>query len=378
MVRCLLLLASLFLSPALAQTPAARPVQSHQVNPDGSITFRYVDPAATKVEVSVDVLGKPLAMARDTDGVWSVTTAAMAPEIYGYSFTVDGRHAVDPLSVSPIRNLLSLNTSVTVPATPPAPWELTAIAHGRLDHHMYTTHVAKNLPVGQESYVVYTPPGYDAKRKGGYPVLYLLHGWSDDEYGWTAVGNGQYILDNLIDSGKAVPMIVVMPLGYGDYDFVTHGFSVWQDAAQVNGNASLDSQMLLTEIVPAIDREYNVAAGRENRAIAGLSMGGRESVTIGLNHTDQFAWVGGFSAAVFNEGFNQFLPDGITAKAANLRLLWIACGTEEPLLKANRDLVVWTRAHGLETVAIEIPGRHTWPTWRDNLVHFAPLLFQKK
>lgn len=377
MARILALAALVLASTALAQSPAPKPFLSHQVNADDSITFRTIAPGATKVSVSVDVMAKPLEMARDAQGLWSVTTPAMPPEIYAYSFNVDGQQTADPKSTTSVRNLVYLGSSVTVPATPPAPWEMTDIAHGRIDHHLYTTHIAKHLPSEQEGYVVYTPPGYDAKRKGGYPVLYLLHGWSDDEYGWTAVGHGDYILDNLIDSGKAVPMIVVMPLGYGDYDFVTHGFSVWNDAAKIHNNVDLYSQMLLTEILPAVEHEYNVAPGRANRAIAGLSMGGLESVTIGLNHTDTFAWVGGMSAAFFSGHFDEFLPN-ITAKQANLRLLWIACGKDEELLKSNRELVLWARAHGLDTTAVEIPGRHVWPTWRDNLLNFAPLLFKSK
>ena len=240
-----------------------------------------------------------------------------------------------------------------MPGKPAMPWELQPIAHGRTDHHIFTTHIAKNLTENQSAYIVYTPPGYDPKRKGGYPVLYLLHGWSDNETAWDDTGHAHYMLDSLIDSGKAVPMIVVMPLGYGDLNFVLDGWSVWQHAEKIGPNTALFSQELLTEVMPAVDAEYNVAKGRENHAIAGLSMGGLESLSTGLNHTDTFAWVAGMSSALVGADahgdFSQFVPklaDSGTVKKSNLRLLWVGCGTEDRLITPNRAFVAWARRRG--------------------------------
>ena len=381
LLRLLLTAAACLLcnSALSAQTPAApsapRVLQKTAVNPDGSITFRYSAPGATHVSVSLDALPRPLPMTRDEQGVWSVTTAVLPAEIYAYSFHVDGVTVLDPLNGQVIPSLTSAGNNITVPAQPPAPWELTDIPHGRVDHHLYSTHVGRNLPANQEGYVVYTPPGYDPARKGGYPVLYLLHGWSDNEDGWTAVGHANLILDTLIASGRAVPMIVVMPLGYGDYDFVTHGFSIWQDPAKVDANTALFSQLLLSEIVPAAEREYNIARGRENHAIAGLSMGGLESLTVGLNHTAQFAWIAGMSSAIHGEHFDEHTTQLDPAKA-NLRLLWVACGTSDGLLQPNRDFVAWAKAKGLPVTAVETSGGHTWLVWRDDLLRLAPLLFR--
>ena len=359
---------------ANAQTAA---LPGTQVNADKTITFRYNAPGATHVSVSVDAFAKPLPMTRSEGGEWSVTTPVLAPEVYSYSFHVDGATLLDPLNSHVVPNLAFLGSSITVPAQPPAPWELTDIPHGRVDRHVYTSHVGKNLPANQSSYVVYTPPGYDAARQGGYPVLYLLHGWSDDENGWTAVGRANLILDSLIASGKAVPMIVVMPLGYGDFDFVTHGFSVWQDPAKVDANTALFSQLLESEIVPAAEREYDIAKGRESHAIAGLSMGGLESLTVGLNHTAQFAWIAGMSSAIHGEQFDEHTPQLDPAKA-NLKLLWVACGTGDGLLQPNRDFVAWAKGKGLPVTAVETPGAHTWLVWRDDLLRLAPLLFRDK
>jgi enterochelin esterase family protein len=362
---------------ATAQTPTSKPFVSHQLNPDNTLTFRILAPDAKSLSVSMDAFANPLAMARDAEGVWSVTTPVLPPEYYGYTFSLDGHTILDPLNFHVRPNLVSGSDVILIPATPPAPWEPAAIPHGRVDHHTYTTHTAIHLPVDQESYIVYTPPGYDARKKGGYPVLYLLHGWSDDQTGWTAVGHANDILDSLIDSGKAVPMIVVMPLGYGDYDFVTHGFSVWNDKAKVDTNTAGFTSMLTGEIQPAVEREYNVAAGRDNRAIVGLSMGGLESLSIGLTHTADFAWIGGMSAAIQSADFDQ-IAAGLTPAKANLRLLWVACGTGDRLITPNRAFVAWAKAKGLPVTAVETPGAHTWLVWRDNLLHFAPLLFKSK
>lgn len=369
----LALLATSLSATAQTTTPST-PLQSHQVNADASITFRYSNGAAKTVVLSTDAAAQPLPMQRDSTGIWSVSTPPLSPERYSYSFIVDGVQQLDPLNGDTIPNLVNLASSVLVPAHPPAPWELTEIPHGNLTHHFLTTHIARNLPMNQESYIVYTPPGYDPRHKGGYPVLYLLHGWSDSEVGWTAVGQANLILDSLLATGNIVPMIVVMPLGYGNFDFVTSGHDVWNDPAKIDDNLNLYSNMLLQEVVPAVEREYNIAKGRQNHAIAGLSMGGLESLTIGINHPAQFAWVGGFSSAVKQTRPDKQMIDATQAR--DLRLLWVACGTSDDLIAPNRDFVAWARKKGLPVTPVETPGKHTWLVWRDNLIHFAPLLFR--
>ena len=361
---------------ALGQTPQAPALKTHEVNSDGTITFRYLNKSAEKVVLSIDAPATKLPMVKGADGVWTLTTAKLAPEFYGYAFVVDGVTSLDPNNADVRHNFVFPANNVMLPGQPAMPWELNTLPHGRVDRHVYTTHVAKHLLLDQNAYVVYTPPGYDAKRKGGYPVLYLLHGWSDDETGWTEIGRENLILDTLIAQGKAVPMIVVMPLGYGDLDFVTSGYSVWQDATKIDANLSLYSQTLLTEVLPAVEREYDVASGRDNRAIGGLSMGGLESLYVGLNHTGQFAYVIGMSSAVHQLKFDEHIPT-LDAKKANLKLLWVACGTSDGLLEPNRAFVTWAKAKGLPVTAVETPGAHVWPVWRENLISVAPLLFRK-
>jgi enterochelin esterase family protein len=364
---------------ALGQEPT--PHQSHEVHPDGSVTFRYEDPGAGKVLLHLDGAAEPLAMEKDSDGVWSVVTPPLAPEIYGYGFEVDGHPQLDPKNQIVVPNLVSLDNEVTVPGSAPQLWEARDVIHGVVHHHFYASKVVSGLVNGQSEYYVYTPPSYD--RKKAYPVLYLLHGWSDLANGWTAVGRANFIFDNLIAEGKVKPMIVVMPLGYGDMKFVNSGGSVWEDKTAIEHNLSLFSQALLTEILPQVESEYHASKKRNDRAIAGLSMGGMESLTIGLTHSDLFGWVGGFSSAPTVERLDvehldkeEFAP--LKKKSTALRLLWIACGTEDHLITTNRQLVALLKSRDVPVTAIETPGMHTWQVWRNNLAQFAPLLFQGK
>jgi enterochelin esterase family protein len=352
------------------------PIRSVEVNPDHTITFRYRDPAATKVEVGIDVLGSPLAMQKDDAGVWSVTTQVFQPEIYAYHFTVDGITRLDAGNPRMAPNLVGSSNLIEVPGDTSQPWDPTNVPHGVLHRHTYNTAVVLGRENNQSEYYVYTPPNYDPKAKKPYPVLYLLHGWSDDASGWTAVGQAHLILDNLLAQGKIKPMVVVMPLGYGDMSFV-HDHDVWNQAATIDHNVSLFQQALLTEVLPQVEAAYQVSRKREDRAIAGLSMGGLESLTIGLSHPDLFAWVGGFSSAVHKLDANQAFS-GLHPKAANLRLLWIACGVDDHLMEPNRQLIAWLKSKEMPVTPIETPGRHTWSVWRENLIHFTPLLFAEK
>lgn len=348
-------------------------------NPNGTITFRYTNAGSQTVEVDTDAAPKPLPMTKGENGVWTVTSAPLKPEHYGYSFKVDGVQQRDPLNPDVRPNLVGLYNDVLVPGSVPQPWELQAIPHGAVTRHVFTTHTAQGLPVNQEPYMVYTPPGYDPKKPGGYPMLALLHGWSDMEVGWTAVGQANLILDTLLAQGKIVPMIVVMPMGYGEYSFVKSGFSVWQDPKQVENNVSIFSDMLLGEILPQVQKEYAISPDADKHAIAGLSMGGLESLTIGLKHPEVFHYVVGMSSAVQGGQFDQKFPSyagGNGQALAHYKMLWVACGTEDGLLAPNRQFVAWAKSRNLPVTAVETPGQHTWLVWRDNLLTVAPLLFR--
>jgi enterochelin esterase-like enzyme len=360
----------------MTRAQATASFKSNEVHPDGSITFRYQDPAAGKVLLNLESESNLLPMDKDSDGVWSVVTPPLPPEIYGYVFKVDGRSQIDPKNPGIIPNLVSVGNLVTVPGSVPQLWEARDVPHGEVHHHFYASKVVSGLVDGQSEYYVYTPPGYDPKKGNRYPVLYLLHGWSDMANGWTAVGQANFVFDNLIAEGKVKPMIVVMPLGYGDMKFVTSGMSMWRDDAAIDRNLSLFRQALLTEVLPRVESEYQVSKKSDDRAIAGLSMGGLESLTIGLTHPEQFGWVGGFSSALGHHDEERLAT--LSRKSANPHLLWIACGTEDNLITPNRNFIAWLKSKDVPVTVVETPGMHTWMVWRDNLAQFAPLLFQGK
>jgi enterochelin esterase-like enzyme len=360
--------------PLAAQPPAH--LRSAEIHQDHSITFSYKDATATSVALALDGVDKPIPMEKGETGIWTVTTKPLAPEIYGYHFEANGDRRLDPNNPRTTINLVAISNLITVPGATPQPWEDMNVPHGVMHRHIYPTSTVLGLPDNQSSYFVYTPPGYDEKTKQPYPVLYLLHGWSDSESGWSVVGRANLILDNLLAAGKIKPMVVVMPLGYGDLAFLrTH--DVWEDPAAIDHNTDLFTQALLTEVLPRVESEYRVSKDRNDRAIAGLSMGGLESLEVGLTHTGQFAWIGGFSSAVHNLDYTKMLAS-LDPRTANLRLLWIACGTEDNLIRPNRKLVDFLKTKNMPVTQIETPGLHTWLVWRDNLVHFAPLLFQQK
>src|SRR6266403_2862910 len=277
---------------ALSQTPPP-PLISPDVHPDQTVTFRFRDPNAKEVAVQLEGSAKPVPMQKVDQGVWSITTDSLTPDYYGYSFLADGvAGLLDPSNYRVKPNFLYRANEVYVPGPATLSWEITDVAHGEIHHHFY-----KSAVVGDHrDFFVYTPPGYDPRAKQTYPVFYLLHGYSDNAGGWTAVGRANIILDNLIAQGKAKPMIIVMPLGYGAPEVLLPNSGVWHDRAITERNFNKFHQALLAEVIPRVEAEYPVVKDRNSRAIAGLSMGGSESLLTGLNTLDEFGWIGAFSS----------------------------------------------------------------------------------
>jgi enterochelin esterase-like enzyme len=363
---------------AARQTPPA-PVVSPEVLTDGRVTFRLRAPNVKEVSVQIDGASKPIAMQKDEEGIWSATTEPLVPDYYGYAFLVDGVAMLDPSNSTTKPNFLYRANEVHVPpasgnsgdSASPA-WEVADVPRGEIHHHFYRSKV-----VGDDrGYFVYTPPGYDPRGKQTYPVLYLLHGYSDDASAWTAVGRANVILDNLIARGKAKPMLIVMPLGYGAPEILLPGSGGLQDPGIGQRNFDRFREALLTEVIPRVEAEYLVRKDRDSRAIAGLSMGGAESLLTGLNTVQEFAWIGAFSSGGIATDFDQEFPGLDTNANAQLRLLWIACGTDDRLIEINRTLRAWLAAKDIRHVDIETTGAHTWMVWRRNLTEFTPLLFR--
>jgi enterochelin esterase-like enzyme len=339
---------------------------SPEVNPDRTIVFRLLAPQAAKVVLSFSGM-KP--MTRNDNGIWAATVGPMEPEIYQYNFVVDGLRVLDPAN----RNLKNGRTPdasiVEVPGNPPRFDEPQAVPHGALTIRAY---VSTPLKKPRKLYV-YTPPQYDREPDRRFPVLYLRHGNGDTEENWSDTGRAGTILDNLIAQRKAVPMIIVMPNGDTDLSAAPGG--------SLEG-IELVGQELLTDIIPMIDGTYRVAPGRENRAIAGLSMGGGQAFTIGLKHMEQFAWVGEFSSGLVSDadfklekhlpGFLDH-PDDVNRK---LKLLFLSCGKDDPRYPGQLDLADTLKAHGIQYVWYPTPGVHEWKVWRHSLAEFAQKAFQ--
>lgn len=356
-------------SPAATPPRAARPtpIQSPELHPDGSVTFRLRAPKATEVKVSGQ-FGKETALARDENaqdaGLWTATIPNVPAGVHEYRFVVDGLAVIDPQNpwVKPQR---WPNTSILhVPANPPAPWDLQDIPHGTVHLHDYRS---KALGAWRRV-VIYTPPSYP--KGGKLPVLYLSHGYSDNEGSWTVHGKAHWILDALIASGRAQPMIVVMP----DAHPIAPGSIGFEEYAPKNSAALCDE--LVQDLIPLVESNYRVVNKPSARAFAGLSMGGHHAFTVALNHHDRFHWIGAFSAAPPKR---ETVTAGLEAsKAVNqhLRLLWVACGNKDFLIEQNRSFHGLLDSEGVRHEYVETEGDHSWPVWRRYLTDFAPKLFR--
>jgi enterochelin esterase-like enzyme len=353
--------------PAPAQT--TKPVLSPEVHPDHRVTFRIKAPKASDVTLSGDWLGnaEPPKLTKDEQGVWSVTLGPFEPSIYIYSFTVDGLSIADP--VNP-RIKLRASTSASlleVSSDPPDFWEARDVPHGAVEINWEK---AKAINGETRAIWVYTPPGYE-KGAGRYPVLYLLHGSNDTAAGWTTAGNANFVLDNLLSDKKIVPMVVVMPFGHA----TPFGVPTLPGA---KSNDVLFEDYLLQDVIPAIEARYRVAAGRQNRAIAGLSMGGGQSLKIGFGHLDLFSSVASFSGAIpadFETRFAEALKDP-QATNARLKVLWIGCGQQDSLFPRSRNLSELLTQHEIKHTFRAIDGVHNYTVWRKFLAEYSPLLFR--
>lgn len=358
---------------AFAVPAAAQPFVSPEVHSDSRVTFRLKAPNASEVTIRLETVGsKP--MQKDERGIWSFTSEPMPPDIYSYAFIVDGAQMTDPANPLLKYNLLNTESQVHVPGPATLPWEINDVPHGVLHRHLYHSAILGD----ERPFVVYTPPGYDPAAAKLYPVLYLLHGFSDAEDAWVSVGLANVILDNLIAQGKAKPMLIVMPLGYGNKEVIAGGWAGLRNTAVCQDSIAKFRDVMLTEIMPQVERTYRVSTDRESRAIAGLSMGGTQSLFIGLNALDRFSWIGAFSSGGLDEDFDKAYPALNRSTSAKLRLLWIACGQQDGLIGLNQKLVEWFETKGVKLTWVETSGGHSFLVWRRYLANLAPLLFQDK
>ena len=314
-----------------------------------------------------------LPLTRGEDGTWSASLEAVPAGVWEYSFVVDGLNALDPVNPAFKPQRDRSKSILHIPGTSPNPWDWQDVAHGAVHEHAY---LSKSLGKRRDL-VVYTPPGYEqtllAAPLRRYPLLVLQHGSGDNQATWVAHGKAHWILDNLIAAGKAQPMIVLMidghPLGM-----------VSRDSGADRRKASMEAfrRELFEDAVPLVESLYRVEPDAAHRAIAGLSMGGGQSLTVGLSNLDRFAWIGAFSAGVPSAEVTQQVLSDPAAANAKLKLLWIACGRDDTLHSRNEEFVAALKEKGIHHEWSLTAGDHSWPVWRTYLAEFAPRLFQEK
>jgi len=333
------------------------------VHPDRTVTFNLHAPQAHNVTL-MGLPGERPAMTKGENGVWSVTIGPLEPSIYSYNYSIDGASVTDPRNPS-VKVWRTLSSMVEVPGDPPRPYERQPVPHGTVHIHAYD---GKALQQTRGLYV-YTPPGYRNPASRPYPVLFLLHGSGDTESAWTAVGRAHLIADNLLAGKKIKPMIIVMPYGHGQLPGA---------GDERNSSTSAFEQDLFTDVIPFVEENYHVARDPNQRGIVGLSMGGGQSLTVGLAHPETFRWIGAFSAAAPDRDLETRFPalqkDPATANK-NLKLLWIGCGKQDFLFERNQKFTGWLSETGIEHTFRITEGGHAWPIWRNYLAEFLPLIF---
>ncbi len=357
--------------------PAFRPspndtLISPEVSPDRQITLRLYAPNAKAVRVrgewitgSAEMM-KGVELQRADDGVWSASVGPVAPGVYRYSFLVDGMRVADPRNPAASQSLRFVQSMVAVPGLDYQ--DVREVPHGSVASVWYHSKALGTL----RRMHVYTPPGYDADNKR-YPVFYLLHGAGDSDHSWSTVGHAGFILDNLIAAGRARPMIVVMPAGHTTKTFV-FGDPKGLDTA-------LFEKDFLEDVMPLVESRYRVRAGRQHRAIAGLSMGGMQTLNIALTNLSKFAYIGVFSSGLFAQFREPFEKrhaaqlDNAQAKKG-LKVFWFATGKQDFLLRETHATVEMLKRHGFSPDYRETGGAHSWENWRDYLNEFAPKLFR--
>ena len=387
MMRSLCLILMLGVSaPAWSQQTAddSKPASSNVLNAqyprvhnDARVTFRYTAPNAKKVQLQPggadNGLGKgPIDMTADEKGVWSITLPPVVPGFHYYWFLVDGVQVNDPASETYF-GWGRQTSGIDVPEPGADYYEPRDVPHGDVRVRWYRSKVTG---AWRRAYV-YTPPGYDREQKTRYPVLYLQHGAGENETSWIKQGRANLILDNLIAEKRARPMLVVMETGYATKPGAT-------PVQGPTGNPAIPNafeQVLIEDLIPTIDAEYRTLPDRETRAMAGLSMGGNQTLQITSAHLDKFAWIGAFSAPLRNFDVKTSLNGVFNDAAAynkRVRLLWFGAGTGEAMFHdAALKLHDALETAGIKHVRFESAGTaHEWQTWRRSLHDFAPRLFK--
>jgi len=369
-------------------------IVSPEIATDNSVTFNIYAPDANSVVLNGSWMGvgENKEMIKGYRGVWSVTINPLEPSMYNYNLILDSVNIIDPANPIIIRDVNRYSNTLIIPGKGSELFEVKNVPHGSVSKVWFDS---PSLGLIRRM-CVYTPPGYE-DSKGKYPVLYLLHGGGGDEDAWTTLGRANYILDNLIAQGKAIPMIVVMPNGNAnqtaamtDMPFQAESSRTQEPMDIQNEQAVIDGtklypNSLVKDIIPYIEKHYRVTANCENRAIAGLSMGGGQSFNIGLLNTDKFAWLGMFSSGIYG-GTSGAVFDaekqipGLLSNSSfynkNLKLFYISVGEQDPRYGPTQLAVSTFKKNNLNVFYTSFPGAHEWSVWRLSLGDFLPRLFR--
>lgn len=376
---CLLLFTGTFQFSQAQEISAmqAPQVVSPDIAANGAVTFRVYSPKANEVSLNGSWMGfrETLPLTKAENGVWEVTIDPLPSTMYHYNFFIDGVAAIDVTNPHALRDGTRYASLLMIPGDGAKVFQQNDVPHGSLSKVWYDS---PSLGMKRRMYV-YTPPGYESSNES-YPVLYLLHGAGGDEDAWSSLGRANLILDNLIASGKAKPMLVVMTNG-----------NAWQSStltmapgvtpptretyAQWSGKFE---KSLVEDVVPYIEKNYQVKAEKDSRALAGLSMGGGHTITASTNYPGTFGYIGVFSSGIFdpNTNMDEMKNKFIALKNSGVKEYWVGCGVDDFVMESNKRLLSVLDETGFEHDYHESAGGHTWANWRDYLAIFSPMLFK--
>jgi len=362
------------------QPPRGPLAFSPQVNPDKTITFRYMAPSAKDVRLSAQFLGGPVQMTKGANGMWSITVGPVRPDIYPYSFTVDGIQVMDPGNVAFFPNERFKASLVDIPGETPLIHSMRDVPHGTVTYEYYPSAEGTT-----GSLVVYTPPSYEKDFSARYPVFYLISGTTDTEETWFKVGRANLILDNLIAEGKAKPMIIVMPYGNVEATIAAQkggakpADPVGRESAEALNRAKTFGNDLVNNIIPYIEKNYRVLNNADSRAIGGFSRGGGQTLRTAFGNMDKFSWICCYSAYLTPQEMEseyKFVAGDPDRTNRQLKMLWVSVGSEDFLYKQTMEFLNFLRDKKVNYKSLITTGGHTWMNTKVFLTNTAQLLFQ--